>query len=61
MRKQTKLRTMQLTPNDNRSFSIGTTLMVDDWYERLGLNEIIGRHKSKGIVNAERKFTKNAS
>ncbi|HQM66152.1 MAG TPA: hypothetical protein PLY24_00005, partial [Methanomassiliicoccales archaeon] len=28
----------------------GTTLMVDDWYERLGLNEIIGRHKSKGIA-----------
>ena len=24
--------------------------MVDDWYERLGLNEIIGRHKSKGIA-----------
>ena len=24
--------------------------MVDDWYERLGLNEIIGQHKSKGIA-----------
>jgi transposase len=44
-----KLRTTQLTPNDNKSFSIGTVLMVDDWYERLGLNDIIGRHKSKGI------------
>jgi len=41
---------MQLTPNDNKSFSIGTTLMVDDWYERLGLSETIGRHKSKGIA-----------
>lgn len=50
MRKQTKLRTTQLTPNENKSFSIGTTLMVDDWYERLGLNNIIGRHKSKGIA-----------
>lgn len=50
MRKQTKLRTTQLTPNDNKSFSIGTALMVDDWYERLGLNDIIGRHKSKGIA-----------
>jgi len=48
--KQSKLRTTQLTPNDNKSFSIGTALMVDDWYERLGLNEIIGRHKSKGIA-----------
>ena len=50
MTKQTKLRTTQLTPNDNKSFSIGTTLMVDDWYERLRLNDIIGRHKSKGIA-----------
>jgi len=49
VRKQSKLRTSQLTPNDNKSFSIGTTLMVDDLYERLGLNDIIGRHKSKGI------------
>jgi transposase len=23
--------------------------MVDDWYERLGLDEVIGRHKGKGI------------
>jgi transposase len=50
VRKQSKLRTTQLTLNDNKSFSIGTTLMVDDLYERLGLNEIIGRHKSKGIA-----------
>jgi len=49
MTKQTKLRTNQIMPNDNKSFSIGTALMVDDWYERLGLNDIIGRHKSKGI------------
>ena len=50
MQKQSKLRTNQITPNENKSFSIGTTLMVDDWYERLGLNEIIGRHKNKGIA-----------
>lgn len=49
MQIQQKLRTTQLTPNDNKSFSIGTPLMVDDWYERLGLNDIIGRYKSKGI------------
>ena len=41
--KQTKLRTTQLTPNDNKSFSIGTMLMVDDLYERLELNETIGQ------------------
>ena len=50
MQKQSKLRTTQLTPNDNKSFSVGTALMIDDWYERLGLNDIIGRHKSKGIA-----------
>jgi transposase len=50
VKKQTKLRTFQLTPNDNKSFSIGTVLMVDDWYERLGLDDIIGWHKSKGIA-----------
>lgn len=49
MRIQSRLRTTQLTPNDNKSFSIGTPLMVDDWYERLGLNDIVGRYKSKGI------------
>jgi transposase len=47
--KQSRLRTAQLTPNDNKSFSIGTVLMVDDWYERLELNEIIGQLKTKGI------------
>jgi transposase len=46
---QSKLRTSQLTPNENKSFSIGTTLMVDDLYERLKLNEIIGQLKTKGI------------
>ena len=46
---QSRLRTSQLTPNENKSFSIGTTLMVDDWYERLNLNEIIGQLKTKGI------------
>ncbi len=50
MQIQSKLRTTQLTPNDNKSFSVGTALMIDDWYERLGLNDIIGRHKSKGIA-----------
>jgi len=47
--KQSKLRTAQLTPNENKSFSIGTMLMVDDWYERLNLAAVIGRHKGRGI------------
>jgi hypothetical protein len=37
VRRQSKLRTNQLTPNDNKSFSVGTMLMVDDWYDRLNL------------------------
>jgi len=47
--RQSKLRTARITPNDNKSFSVGTVLMVDGWYERLGLSDIVGRHKSKGI------------
>ena len=49
MQRQSKLRTTLLTPNENKSFSIGTMLMVDDLYERLELNETIGRLKTKGI------------
>jgi transposase len=49
VQKQTKLRTAQLTPNENKSFSVGTMLMVDDWYERLNLQAVIGRHKDRGI------------
>ena len=46
---QTKLRTRQIKPNQNISFPIGTILSVKDYYERLGLHEIIGKHKSKGV------------
>lgn len=49
MQTQSRLRTSLLTPNGNESFAIGTVLMVDDWYERLGLRAIIGRLKRKGI------------
>ncbi len=49
MNEQTKQRTSQLTPNENKSFSIGTMLMVDDLYERFDLAAVIGRHKDKGI------------
>ena len=49
MHKQSRLRTSLLTPNENKSFAIGTVLMVDDWCERFCLPGIIGRHKRKGI------------
>ena len=49
MSKQSRLRTDTITPNDNKSFSIGTSLMVDGWYEDLELPAVIGRHKAKGI------------
>ncbi len=49
MWKQTKLRTFKLTPNDNKSFSIGTSLMVDDWYECLELPVVIGRHNERDV------------
>ena len=49
MQRQSKLRTAQLTPNKNKSFAVGTMLMVDDLYERLELNETVGRLKTKGV------------
>ena len=35
--------------NQNICFPIGTILSVKKYYEQLGLNEIIGKHKSKGV------------
>jgi len=49
VQRQLRLRTAVITPNDNKSFSIGTSLMVDGWYEDLELPAVIGRHKAKGI------------
>jgi transposase len=46
---QTKLRTYEITPNDNISFPIGTILTVESLYEELNLSCILGKHKSKGI------------
>ena len=45
---QTKLRTIELTPNKNISFPIGTILAVQDYYNFLRLHETLGKHKSKG-------------
>jgi transposase len=46
---QTKLRTYEITPNDNICFPIGTILAVENLYEELNLSSIFGKHKSKGI------------
>lgn len=46
---QTKLRTYEITPNDNICFPIGTMLAVENLYEELNLSSILGKHKSKGI------------
>ena len=40
---------MELTPNENISFPIGTILAVQDYYNHLRLHETFGKHKSKGI------------
>ena len=47
--RQSKLRTTTITPNANKSFPIGTMLMVDYFYNRLDLTSIIGPMKSKGL------------
>ena len=49
MTKQKKLRTAQLTPNENKSFPIGPVLMVDEMYEKMSLSDVIGPLKTKGI------------
>lgn len=46
---QSRLRTNAITPNENKTFSIVTMLMVDDRYEQLNLDDIIDRLKEKGI------------
>ena len=47
--KQTKLRTIVLESNKNISFPIGTILTVQKYYDFLGLSEVLGKHKRKGI------------
>ncbi|WP_440956115.1 IS1634 family transposase [Methanosarcina sp. Mfa9] len=46
---QTKLRTYEITPNDNICFPIGTILAVENLYEQLNFSSILGKHKAKGI------------
>jgi len=39
---------MTLTPNKNISFPIGTILAVKDYYKRLRLSWVFGKHKNRG-------------
>ena len=45
---QTKLTTNKIRPNNNISFPIGTILTVKQYYEKLKLIDVFGKHKKKG-------------
>jgi transposase len=47
--RQTQLRTDLIKPNKNISFPIGTILAVKTYFHKLRLDDIIGKHKKKGI------------
>ena len=47
-RNRTDPRTMELEPNDNISFPIGTIRVVQKYYDFLGLESVFGKHKKKG-------------
>ncbi|MCS3924037.1 IS1634 family transposase [Methanosalsum natronophilum] len=49
MKKQKKLRTNKITPNENISFPIGTSLAVEYFYETLDFDTVFGKHKKNGI------------
>ncbi|AKB24935.1 Mobile element protein [Methanosarcina sp. MTP4] len=46
---QAKLRTYEITPNENICFPIGTILAVENLYEQLNFSSILGKHKTRGI------------
>lgn len=45
---QTKLRTFDITPNNNICFPIGTILAVQNQYDKLGFHGVFGKYKKKG-------------
>jgi len=47
--KQSNTRAYALTPNSNISFPIGSILAVKQYYEKLGLQSVFGKFKSRGI------------
>jgi hypothetical protein len=44
---QTKLRTYEITPNDNICFPIGTILAVKNKYEKLDFEGVFGKYKKR--------------
>jgi transposase len=46
---QIELRTIQIEPNENISFPIGTIYLVGRLYEILNFTDIFGKHKKHGI------------
>ena len=49
MTRQTQLRTRLIRPNENISFPIGTIHTVGEYYNKLGLSDVFGKHKKRGI------------
>ena len=45
---QTKLRTNEITPNNNICFPIGTILAVQNHYQKLNFNRVFSKHKQRG-------------
>jgi len=45
---QTKLRTEEIEPTNHISFPIGTILSIKDYFSKLRLWEVFGKHKTKG-------------
>jgi len=46
--KQTKLRTYGIISNKNITFPIGTVVAVQQYYQKLDLDSVFGKHKKKG-------------
>jgi len=45
---QTKLRTFDITPNNNICFPVGTILAVQNQYDKLGFHRVFSKYKKKG-------------
>jgi len=46
--KQTKLTTWNIKPNQNITFPVGMVMVVEKYYQKLGLDKVFGKHKKKG-------------
>jgi len=52
MQHQTVLRTDSIQIGENKSYPVGAIIAVQDGFSRLGLGEIFGKHKGRGICLA---------